>query len=283
VYASFVMRIVGNEDPTRAIWPSSPATGWRNGVDRLYARAAFSGTHESQFNNKKQHETRNKLKSRNDETFNRTLFTGRNSGQLNLIPRESPSDSVVEVHGPYQHGSGWSTVNAGFPFRMPVDALAVPPHIAITTKNNENDDGSKGSNNENNNNMKHNVVKSMGPHNPSSFVSEFGCSTMSSFESLAPTLKPKHWGLHGGARENICYPAYGNPNKCIGSNTMAERNYPCDSLILAYFGDKEHVMRDFGLNAGMYLCIYVSMYLCVYVSMYLCVYVSMCLCIYLSM
>lgn len=30
------------------------------------------------------------------------------------------------------------------------------------------------------------------------FGSEFGAVVMSSFESMAPTLAPEHWGLHGG-------------------------------------------------------------------------------------
>lgn len=33
------------------------------------------------------------------------------------------------------------------------------------------------------------------------FGSEFGAVVMSSFESMAPTLAPEHWGLHGGQKE----------------------------------------------------------------------------------
>lgn len=33
------------------------------------------------------------------------------------------------------------------------------------------------------------------------FGSEFGSVVMSSFESMAPTLAPEHWGLHGGQKK----------------------------------------------------------------------------------
>ena len=35
IYADFVMRIVAEEDPTRIVWPSCPAKGWRTGVHML--------------------------------------------------------------------------------------------------------------------------------------------------------------------------------------------------------------------------------------------------------
>ena len=37
------------------------------------------------------------------------------------------------------------------------------------------------------------------------FGSEFGSVVMSSFESMAPTLAPEHWGLHGGRRRPPCH------------------------------------------------------------------------------
>ena len=36
---SFVMTTVAQTDDSRAVWPSSPGTGWASGVDRLTARA----------------------------------------------------------------------------------------------------------------------------------------------------------------------------------------------------------------------------------------------------
>lgn len=35
IYATFVMRVVADEDPTRVVWPSCPADGWKSGVHRL--------------------------------------------------------------------------------------------------------------------------------------------------------------------------------------------------------------------------------------------------------
>lgn len=39
---------------------------------------------------------------------------------------------------------------------------------------------------------------STGIEHPSIFTSEFGVAVMSSFESFAPTLDPRHYSLHGG-------------------------------------------------------------------------------------
>ena len=35
IYANFVMRVVGEEDQSRAIWPSCPSDGWASGVHKL--------------------------------------------------------------------------------------------------------------------------------------------------------------------------------------------------------------------------------------------------------
>ena len=68
-------------------------------------------------------------------------------------------------------------------------------------------------------------------------ASEFGASVMSSFESMSVTMSSESWGLHGGSSPDTCEKVIGNKNKCEGNNTMAERNYPCDTHIVAYFGN----------------------------------------------
>ena len=35
IYATFVMTVVGEEDNSRVLWPSCPASGWTGGVSRL--------------------------------------------------------------------------------------------------------------------------------------------------------------------------------------------------------------------------------------------------------
>lgn len=54
---------------------------------------------------------------------------------------------------------------------------------------------------------------------------------------MAPTLAPEHWGLHAGQPSDTCKRDVRDHNQCQGSNVMAQRNYPCDNLINAYFGD----------------------------------------------
>ena len=103
--------------------------------------------------------------------------------------------TTIEVHGPYQHGEGWPAVNGGgkqgfTPF-SPGYPLRVTPGIP------------------------------MGPAFPSQFASEFGGSVWSSFESMAPTLAPEHWGIHGGAPPDVC--GGGFEANCNGTNVMAQR------------------------------------------------------------
>ena len=56
----------------------------------------------------------------------------------------------------------------------------------------------------------------IGATQPGYFRTETGCSVLSSFESMSPTLSESNWGIH--------------------SAPFHERNYPCDPIILSYFG-----------------------------------------------
>ena len=126
-----------------------------------------------------------------------------NGSPLGLMPNARPpppavAAAAIEVHGPYEHGGGWPCVNGGgnanlnlFPSGYP---LAIDASVAL------------------------------GLTHPSQFASEFGASVMSSFESMAPTLAPAHWGIHGGSAPDKC--GGGFENLCNGTNVMAQRNYP---------------------------------------------------------
>ena len=99
---------------------------------------------------------------------------------------------IVETHGPYEHGTGFKSVNDpdGSLISFPAN---LPPEIAVNT--------------------------STGVHQQGVFASEFGCVAMSSFESMATTLREEHWSLH--------------------SAPMAQRNYPCDNIISVYWGEQD--------------------------------------------
>ncbi|CAK9039686.1 unnamed protein product [Durusdinium trenchii] len=130
----------------------------------------------------------------------------RPNGQPLTTPGTGKGAATIETHGYYQHGTGFPSVNGEikltpFPANLPIKVDLSPTRL--------------------------------GGRNI--FGSEFGAVVMSSFESMAPTLAPEHWGLHGGQPNDECE-GYGFPNICKGDNVMAERNYPCDSLINAYFG-----------------------------------------------
>ena len=113
-----------------------------------------------------------------------------------------PGGFLLETHGPYQHGSGWPAVNGGgkmVPVSPSMHAdmpITVPKETGTT----------------------------VGIGKPNIFASEFGSSVYSSFESMSPTLKPEHWGMHGGAGPDVCKGGFAS--KCEGTNTMAQRNYP---------------------------------------------------------
>jgi hypothetical protein len=117
--------------------------------------------------------------------------------------------SMMEYHGPYQHAVGMATVNPGGSGAANI-STGIPLVFSPTAT---------------------------GVALNSSYISEFGSVGMSSWESMSATLKPEHWGIHGGMPPDTC--GAGLPNaghRCTGDNPMAQRNYPCDSLIVAYFG-----------------------------------------------
>lgn len=167
IYATFVMTVVAEEDQSRAVWPSCPASGWTAGVDRLTS-----------------------------------IPTGNNLE----TPAKGP---VFETHGPYQHGSGFPSVNGGGGSKV----LPFDPDVPIDVQPYQG--------------------KNTGIRFSNVFASEFGCVVMSSFESMSPTLDPAHWGVHGGGPPDTCTGGFNSD--CQGDNAMAQRNYPCDSVIDAYF------------------------------------------------
>ena len=127
-----------------------------------------------------------------------------------LIPHNL-SFAAIETHGPYQHGDGWPTVDGYF------DALhAFDPQLPVP----------------------------LDPSQPTglafknAYTSEFGSVGYSSFESMTGTLSPAHWSLHGGAPPANCSSGWWLAH-CTPTNVMAQRNYPCDSIVVSYWGGKQ--------------------------------------------
>lgn len=76
-----------------------------------------------------------------------------------------------------------------------------------------------------------------GPQLPGLFNSEFGFLAPPAFESLAPSLSPNDWGLHGPE--------------------MFWRDWPCDSQIITYFNVSAAFLDEFGddsFKAQLFLC-----------------------------
>eukprot|EP01050_Picozoa_sp_SAG11_P009942 SAG11_NODE_972_length_6340_cov_3.043423_3_plen_453_part_00 len=125
-----------------------------------------------------------------------------------------PGGFLLETHGPYQHGGGdkFPAVNGA-----PSDTCNMCGNLPV-------DYGQGHTDGE--------VFIGLGQKNI--FASEFGSSVYSSFESMAPTLAKEHWGVHGGAPPDTCHGGFAS--HCEGSNTMSQRNYACDNIIVSYFG-----------------------------------------------
>ena len=70
-------------------------------------------------------------------------------------------------------GSGWPAINSGNSTTPTPFNPNTPPTLPLPDQ-----------------------VEHFGPEFPGLFTSEFGCTSFSSFESMAPTLHPKDWGAH---------------------------------------------------------------------------------------
>eukprot|EP00730_Choanoeca_flexa_P008569 TRINITY_DN12506_c0_g2_i18.p1 TRINITY_DN12506_c0_g2~~TRINITY_DN12506_c0_g2_i18.p1 ORF type:complete len:975 (+),score=156.28 TRINITY_DN12506_c0_g2_i18:81-2927(+) len=263
IYATFVMTVVAEEDRSRPVWPSCPAAGWDAGVNRLtglpndsakgllpagtlpYTPPAIPNSSKCSFQANVDYDAGTHWKEPvvedKDECCNLCFnepdcFVAAYSGgrcyfkhphptpsfRQGVIscwpkghgpippppPSPPPKPPIREVHGPYQHGSGFPAVDGT------AQLVQFDPNIPITIQE-----------------------VHTGPQFENVFASEFGCVGMSSFESMAPTLAPEHWGVHGGGPPDEC--AGGFEKTCNGSNVMAQRNYPCDSIIYAYFGNHQ--------------------------------------------
>ena len=142
---------------------------------------------------------------------------------------------LIETHGPYLRSSGFAAVDGMGATPQPFDTLLplrLPEVLPLT-----------------------------GIAHRSRFVSELGAVGMPSFESLSAQLLPEHWALHAGQPAAKCA-----KKRCVGGNVMAQRNFPCDSAVLSYFGkalglelgaDNEHWFNRTGrepFSAQLYLC-----------------------------
>lgn len=183
---SFLFSCLAEVDDSRIIWPSSPSSGWSSGVAR---------------------------------------DTGLPNGlplRVKVLSLSTQPEQLIEQHGPYVHGSGFSSVN-GFallqevstdlPVRFDQRSLF---HLPV------NDQGQG-------------LINGLEHRN--FFVTEFGCVVGSSSEALSAQLQQDHLSLSGNEEPDAClHVPQSNENICNGSNPLSERNYPCHNIIETYFG-----------------------------------------------
>lgn len=71
---------------------------------------------------------------------------------------------------------------------------------------------------------------------------------------MEATISPNHWGIHGNSSAATCKSVNGIVNLCNGTNIMAERNYPCDTHIRAYFGTTLNGVGQLAFREQMFHC-----------------------------
>ena len=222
VFASFAMMTVVGEDLSRPVWPSSPASGWQTGVDRLWGHPDGSllsvrlasdpspdlppnvqaGTFYMGFEDK-----------------NGPSWTD-NSTQCGQLCDQTPGCEVA-VYGSLPQnralctlkGFGFPIAACGFAWSYSVwpqstpKPLPVPPAPCISETHGPYTGGRgwPAINSGNSTdvepfdaNTPPNLPspQAMGITAPGLFTSEFGVTSFSSFESISPTLSPKDWGVH---------------------------------------------------------------------------------------
>lgn len=134
------------------------------------------------------------------------LWPNTTNWNISAIPLV-PSPPSLEQHGPYTGGGGAPAVSGG----------AGIGGISVTLPS------------------KLPAITNYGTNVTGIFTSEFGSVSFSSFESLAPTLAPSHWGISGGLPVDTCDPR-GFWHPCNGTNPLSQRNYPCVNFWYSYYG-----------------------------------------------
>ncbi|CAD7966357.1 unnamed protein product, partial [Amoebophrya sp. A120] len=216
-YIDFAMTIVAATDPSRAIWPSSPSKyGWAAGVERDTSRPVLG----------------EKLEVRRGDVVQSAERT----------KADGPANTPLESHGPYLHGSGFDTINAESPAVVEFD-VGIPLVIHLC-RDAEKDHGTLAQGGDSCRGAAGTLslpeALTNQPSQPPGFVSEFGSSTMSSFETLSPLLRKEHWSLEGGngTSSSDCNVTDRVRPACAGENPMSQRNYACRNLLEGYFGDR---------------------------------------------
>ena len=263
IWDTFVATTIASEDISRPVWPSCPAFGWTSGVDMLTGLpngntlvtrpstgatlppmtevkvwtapcgAAAKGSpdatctfyqgldYDQGFIGKEPAATSaedccNQCAADPTDCFAASFYGGVcyfkpsgkkfsvGNGVVSVFPPGSVAPAIplrtIETHGYYQHGGSWPAVNGNS--KNADFAPLLPVSLASGT------------------------TRGTGYYGV--YASEFGASVYSSFESMAPTLNPEHWSVHGGMADDNC-DGSSWPSKCTGGNPMAERNVSCYS------------------------------------------------------
>lgn len=120
-----------------------------------------------------------------------------------------PAPCLIETHGPYNGGNGWPAINSGSGKVPSYYTPDIPPTLPSPPP-------------------------AYGPRVPGVFVSEFGVTSFSSFESMSPTLDPADWGVH--------------------APPMYWRSYSQDNIVGSHFGVGESAFVNYSIvgNASVF-------------------------------
>ena len=177
-YSDFVMTNVAAEDWSRAVWPASPSPGWVSGVHRLTSLPVVSANGDGVEHLVPSH-------GRYESVSKRNCTAPCTACQCSLC-----GCNEVESHGPYVGDLPQFYAGLGMTPNFSTAVFQKMGHFASDL--------------------------ATGPSHPGHFTSEFGCTGLSSFESMSPSLPASQWSVE--------------------SASMRLRNHPPRNQIERYFG-----------------------------------------------
>ena len=202
-------------DASRPVWPSCPSSGWSSGVNRLTGLpngqplivAGYGANHNTKMSFPfvmERYQSGHRDTTANTITNTITNTTTTTNTTTNTTTGSRLLEYDMESHGPYVGlgGNGWPSANQAY---TNTANLVMPPANTLPLTFFDPTTG---------------AVPTTGCEWDGFFKSEFGCVSMSSFESLSAQLPgPEQWGIH--------------------APSMFFRSWPVDCVLTAFFGEPQ--------------------------------------------
>ena len=282
-FVKFVGPTIAGEDPTRPIWPSSPSSGWEDGVDRLWGTPLAGATLAIRTVPAPVAPVNSGCTGQSGafyDGFPVTPFFAplpvKDAAACCALCAATPPCAI----GNYAAGGCQLVAPPAVPVPAAASSMAVfpagstltpmPVPLPVSTEVHGPYLGGGGWPTVNGNGpparaydpglppvLSSAPASTYGVSAPGVFTSEFGVGQPASFEIISSTLSAEFWGMHGGANPpDTCTAGFNHV--CTGGNVMAQRNYGCDDAWISYFPAGMSVTLDDSgaapFSAQLYLC-----------------------------